>query len=116
MALTPASPTATANDPHRGLLLPKNGPTPDCSSAGARITEVKNQTVTPTFALGYDYRNGGHCGAGAPRFNVDTDQGFFFVGCANSVQTPAPQEMRPSSRAAHSFPCTWTSPRSGLYT
>ena len=23
------------NDPHRGLLLSKNGPTPDCSSAGA---------------------------------------------------------------------------------
>ncbi len=48
--------------------------------------------MTATFHLGYDYRNGGHCGAGAPRFNVDTDQGFFFVGCANAVQSPAPQD------------------------
>ena len=49
-------------------------------------------TVTATTALGYDYRLGGHCGAGAPRFNVDTDKGFFFVGCANAPQGPAPQD------------------------
>ena len=79
-------------DPHFGLLLSKNGPTPDCSSAGAQISGVRGMVVTPTFNLGYDYRNGGHCGAGAPRFNVDTDQGFFFVGCANSPQSPAPQD------------------------
>lgn len=79
-------------DPHLGLLLSKNGPTPDCSSSGARILGVAGMTVTATFALGYDYRNGGHCGAGAPRFNVDTDMGFFFVGCANAPQTPAPQD------------------------
>jgi hypothetical protein len=84
--------TATRNDPHLGLLLNKNGPTPNCSSSGATITGVKGMTVTAGFHLGYDYRVGGHCGAGAPRFNVDTDQGFFFVGCANGVQTPAPQD------------------------
>jgi hypothetical protein len=49
-------------------------------------------TVTATFMLGFDFRNGGHCGAGAPRFNVDTDMGFFFVGCANAPQSPAPQD------------------------
>src|SRR5918999_1111261 len=58
------------NDPHLGLLLSKNGPTPDCSSSGARITGVRGIEVTATFVLGFDYRNGGHCGAGAPRFNV----------------------------------------------
>ena len=80
------------NDPHTGLLLSKNGPTPDCSSAGAQITGVKGTIVTAAFHVGYDYRNGGHCGAGAPRFNIDTDKGFFFVGCANAPQIPAPQD------------------------
>ena len=83
---------ATHNDPHLGLLLNKNGPTPDCSSAGATINGVKGMKVDATFELGYDYRNGGHCGAGAPRFNVDTDMGFFFVGCANAPQGGAPQD------------------------
>ena len=83
---------ATRNDPHSGLLLNKNGPTADCSSSGARINGVKGMTVTATTALGFDYRLGTHCGAGAPRFNVDTDMGFFFVGCINGTQTPAPQD------------------------
>jgi hypothetical protein len=88
----------TANDPHRGLLLNKNGLTSDCSSAGATITGVKGMTVTATFELGYDYRNGGHCGAGAPRFNVDTDMGFFFVGCTNAPKTASPQDPAEWSR------------------
>lgn len=92
-------------DPHRGLLLSKNGTTPDCSAAGATIRRVEGMTVTPTFALGFDYRNGGHCGAGAPRFNVDTDMGFFFVGCAAAPQTPAPQD-----------PAEWRRTRSVLTT
>ena len=87
---------ATANDPHRGLLLSKNGPQTDCSSAGARILGGEGQVLTE---LGFDYRNGGHCGGGAPRFNVtvrnsvtNTDT-FHFVGnCAVGTNTPAPQD------------------------
>src|SRR5262245_14358480 len=90
-------------DPHQGLLLSKNGPTADCSSAGATINGVKGTIVTAGFLLGLDFRNGGHCGAGAPRFNVDTDMGFFFVGCANAPQTPAPQD-----------PTEWTRTRSDV--
>lgn len=86
--------TTTSSDPHLGLLLNKNGLTSDCSSSGATIKGVKGMTVTAGFELGYDYRVGGHCGAGAPRFNVDTDMGFFFVGCANAPQTPAPQDVQ----------------------
>jgi hypothetical protein len=93
------------NDPHKGLLLSKNGPTPDCSAAGAQIKGVKGMTVTATSQLGLDFRNGGHCGAGAPRFNVDTDMGFFFVGCANAPQVPAPQDL-----------LQWTQTRSVLTT
>src|SRR5437660_7821 len=80
-----------ARDPHFGLLLNKNGVTPDCSSSGARITGVKRgSTVTE---LGFDYRNGGHCGAGAPRFNVVTTSGTrFFFGCIYGIHTPSPQD------------------------
>ena len=85
-------------DPHLGLLLSKNGPQADCSAAGATITGVTGKTVTAGFTVGFDYRNGGHCGAGAPRFNIDTDMGFFFVGCANAPTTPAPQDPTEWSR------------------
>src|SRR6266850_216107 len=77
------------NDPRRGLLLSKNGPTADCSAAGATIQGARGLLVTPTFELGFDYRNGGHCGAGAPRYNVVANpptgpNTFHFVGgCAN---------------------------------
>ena len=90
----------SANDPHMGLLLNKNGPTPDCSSSGATINGVKGMIVGPTFALGFDYRLGGHCGAGAGRYNVTyrepsatTDSFSFVGGCANdSSPVGSPQD------------------------
>jgi hypothetical protein len=83
-----------ARDARFGLLLSKNGLTADCSAAGATIKGVKGMKVTPAFTLGFDYRNGGHCGAGAPRFNVRTKSGAFaFVGgCANGVPAAAPAD------------------------
>jgi len=89
---------ATKDDPHRGLLLSKNGPAIDCSAAGARILGARGTLVDATTALGFDYRNGGHCGAGAPHFNLTVEpptgpNTFHFVGgCANGVQAPAPQD------------------------
>jgi hypothetical protein len=87
---------ASRKDPHTGLLLSKNGPTPDCSSAGAEITNVKGLLLTE---LNFDYRNGSHCGAGAPRFNVvvedstsPTGETTLFFGCAGGTHTPAPQD------------------------
>jgi hypothetical protein len=54
---------------------------------------VRGIDVTPTFELGFDYRNGTHCGAGAPRFNVTTSDGTtHFYGCAAGAKTPAPQD------------------------
>jgi len=82
------------------LLLSKNGPTTDCSSAGARIVGAQGMTVDATSALGFDYRNGGHCGAGAPRFNLTVKpptgpNTFHFIGgCANGAQSPAPRTPR----------------------
>lgn len=108
----------TRRDAHLGLLLNKNGPTPDCSSSGATIHGVKGMVVDADFALGFDYRDGGHCGAGAGRFNVtytlpsSSTEAFSFVGgCANSTPSDAPQDPAQWTRVramvtnpAQSFP------------
>ena len=77
-----SNPLDSSNNPnkgdrHSGLLLSKNGPTPDCSAAGASVKGVKGMTVSETFEVGFDYRNGSHCGAGAPRFNVTSPSQAF---------------------------------------
>jgi hypothetical protein len=102
------------NDPHRGLLLSKNGPTADCSAAGATINGFRRgSTLTE---LGFDYRNSTHCGAGAPRFNITSTLGFtYFAGCAAGVHTPAPQDPLQWTRvrittAAQVFPASVTAP------
>ena len=105
------------NDRRSGLLLSKNGLTTDCSSASADIEGVKGMEVTATFELGFDYRNGGHCSGGSPRFNVTargaTGETFHFVGgCGNDTSpTPAPQDPAQwtrvrfqTSNPAESFP------------
>ena len=84
-----ACPTGGPNDKKQeGLLLVKTGPSiENFASAGAVLNGVKGITLTE---LGYDIRKGlaavnlagSHCGAGAPRFNVVTDDGNnHFVGC-----------------------------------
>lgn len=71
-----------------GLLLAKNGTTETNAAAGAAITGVSEITLSE---LGFDFKDGGHCGAGAPRFNVQASDGFHFMGgCSNSTLTPSP--------------------------
>jgi len=98
-------PACTTGDPkdspgkNKGLLLVKTGPSvPNFASAGAVLNGVKGITLTE---LGYDIRKaanltadatdprGSHCGAGAPRFNVATADGFFFIGCNSPPATSA---------------------------
>jgi len=111
---TTAADPATKNDPHRGLLLSKNGPTADCSSAGAVIVGFGRGTTLTE--LGFDYRNGTHCGAGAPRFNITSTQGFtYFAGCAAGIPSPAPQDPLEWTRvrfvaAAQVFPASAAAP------
>jgi hypothetical protein len=63
------------------LVLKKLGTTATNASAGATIRKVKNLTLTE---LGFDYEVGGHCGAGAPRYNVTLADGtLFFFGCSS---------------------------------
>ena len=114
-ATTPSDPP-NKKDPHLGLLLNKNGASAICSSAGAEIKGVKGMDVTASFHLGFDYRNGGHCGAGAPRFNVVSKTGstetFHFVGgCSNGTPMTAGQDPNEWTRVrfdtanpAQSFP------------
>jgi hypothetical protein len=77
--------------PHQGLVLNKNGPESNCSAAGASIV---GWTAGGTLsALGFDYRLGGHCGAGAPRFNVvDNLNTTYFFGCNGGTPSAAPQD------------------------
>jgi hypothetical protein len=100
-------------NPRFGLLLSKNGPTPDCSAAGAHIVGTGRSFTI--HELGFDYRNGSHCGAGAPRFNiVTTDQRLYFAGCLDGTKTPAPQDPTQWTRIRFSadqvFPADSTSP------
>jgi len=98
-------------DAHLGLLLSKNGPTANCSSAGASIVGWTSGDTLHT--LGFDYRNGGHCGAGAPRFNVtDTFGNTYFFGCAAGAHSAAPQDPGQWERvtftaSAQGFPPTF---------
>ena len=77
---------ANAGIPDHALFLQKNATTPTNSAGGATVDGVEGITLTE---LGFDVRNDGHCGAGAPRFNVYTTAGtYFFFGCAYGVHTP----------------------------
>ena len=73
-----------------GLLMSKNGLTASDAAAVAEVKGVKGIKLTE---LGFDIRHtdpnfGSHCGAGAPRFNVDASDGFHFVGgCSNATKT-----------------------------
>ncbi|HEV8470605.1 MAG TPA: hypothetical protein VGR46_13445 [Candidatus Limnocylindria bacterium] len=88
-------PSGDTSDTHnQGLLLAKTGPTPNVASAVAELNGVQGMTLTE---LGYDIRKpgsaaadarGSHCGAGAPRFNVVTQDGVtHFVGCNSPLAT-----------------------------
>lgn len=75
-----------AGNSDHALYLQKFGATADDSAAGASVFGVEGTTLTQ---LGFDYRNDGHCGAGAPRFDViTTDNVDHFFGCAYGTHTP----------------------------
>src|SRR5262249_13082921 len=75
-------PDAGASD--HALYLAKMGLTATIASAGATIDGVDGLKLTE---IGWDVRTDGHCGAGAPRFNVvTTDNITHFIGCSS----PAP--------------------------
>jgi hypothetical protein len=101
-----ACPTGDRRDDHNeGLLLVKTGPTPNFAAAIAELKGVRGTVLTE---LGYDVRTNSHCGAGAPRFDVMTDDGVtHFVGCSSPpplVQSASQGWKRLRWTPAQAFP------------
>ena len=91
---TTSTPDTFGNPADFGLVLTKSVDTPICAAALARVEGPEGKTVTPATVFGYSYRNDGHCGAGAPRFNVrvtdGTQQALYVAGCSSPLPTTAP--------------------------
>jgi hypothetical protein len=76
------------------LHLAKNCPTETNAAAGADITGVTGDFVSASFTLA----SASQCQGGSPRFDVQTDSGFFFLGCNNV--TPV---INPDGTATYTF-------------
>jgi len=75
-----------------GLLLAKTGPENNNAAAQVTLNNVKGIALTE---LGYDIRmspnnpnEGSHCGAGSPRFEITTTDGFWEIGCSSNGNLP----------------------------
>jgi hypothetical protein len=82
----------SVGNPSPSIMLQKLGATSNCASAGVDIiTPLEGGPVSALTELNYDYRNGEHCGAGAPRFNIQTNAGTAqLLGCNTVVGTKTP--------------------------
>lgn len=91
MYTDPACLTGDSRDhKNQGLLLAKTGPSVEnFASAVADIKGVEGKKLTE---LGYDIRKpgttfadprGSWCGGGAPRFNIETTDDSYFLGCSS---------------------------------
>ena len=72
------------------VLVSKSTETAANASSGVVITGAEGIVLSDPSVLGFDIRDGSHCGAGAPRFNVVTMDGVLhFLGCqaATTVTT-----------------------------
>lgn len=79
-----------AEKSNHALHLEKTGPAdPDRNNGAAAVIDgVDGLTLTE---LGFDVRDGAHCAADVPRYEVETDNGTeYYFGCASasSVRTP----------------------------
>jgi hypothetical protein len=83
-------PDSSGNKEH-ALYFQKDTLTANFAAGVANIDGFEGQETTDVVPLGFDWRMDGHCGAGAPRFNVriqppmTTDpmlRQTVFVGCA----------------------------------
>ncbi len=78
---------------NHALYLQKMTETSTFAAAVAMIDGVEGMPVSALTGLEWEHRNDGHCGAGAPRWNVGvtgssgTDY-TLFLGCAAAVHSP----------------------------
>jgi hypothetical protein len=75
---------STGNAAH-ALLFEKNVPTATFAAAIAVVNGIEGQPLT---GLSWEHRDDGHCGAGAPRWNVTTNVTTYFLGCAAAAHSP----------------------------
>ncbi len=72
------------------LVMSKMLPTAANAAAGAIVEGVDGIRLDE---LGFDVYLGGHCGGGAPRFDVTTEDGTtYFFGCFSGTHQPAPDK------------------------
>jgi hypothetical protein len=75
----------THSSANQALYLQKMTSTATNAAAVAVIDGVAGMSPSDVGQLAFDWRTDGHCGAGAPRFNVTVDNGgmnqTFFFGC-----------------------------------
>jgi hypothetical protein len=78
-------PETDAGGKRWGLLQGKEGALTDNASAFATVKDIKGSSLAG--GLGFAYN--GHCGAGAPRFNIKLKDGssYFGGGCANGLSS-----------------------------
>src|SRR5438105_1369135 len=86
------------NSDNFGAAMSKNTATSTNSAALGQVRRTNctsncgDLDITNLTILGYDIRNGSHCGAGSPRFDVIDSNGVdhFAGGCSNGTITPGP--------------------------
>ena len=94
------APFSGPRDSDPAILMSKILPTSADAAAVARVEGVAGITLDE---LGFDVFDGGHCGAGAPRFNVTTMDGdVYFFGCIYGTHTPAPDKPATFTRVRFS--------------
>jgi hypothetical protein len=80
--------TALAGRDDAALVMAKILPT---SADAAAVAAVEGVAGARLDELGFDVFGGGHCGAGAPRFDVTTRDGsVYFFGCSYGIHSPSP--------------------------
>jgi hypothetical protein len=78
----------SVGNPAPSIFLEKQGATSNCAAAGVDIvTPLEGRPVSNLTELNFDYKDGGHCGAGAPRFNIQADGMTAFLGCTYGTHT-----------------------------
>jgi hypothetical protein len=96
------------------IVLAKNCPTVTNASAGIDIiSALEGGSISELTELNFEYQNGGHCGAGAPRFNVVVDGTTYFLGCTQGTHTDLGNgwthvEFGPADFTAAGIPVTGT--------
>ena len=73
----------------QGLLLRKDTSTSTPVAALGAVVGVEGLDAC-SLELGFDYFLQGHCGAGAPRFSLRTENGVYFFGCRYGEHSSGP--------------------------